>query len=365
MSGIGSRGYRVRDWIVDQIAQGRLRPGDRLPTERELAALLDISALTVHRALRYLAREGLVQRRRRRGTVLVQLPSELRSAANTPQMLLLTSKSMGDIEGDFYLGSLYQGIQQAQQENPLLLRWTAYETYHLQPESAGRDIQGVLAIAPPLHYLGLLKELQHRVPVVVLGADASAWGIPSVDSDNQQGMREMVHLLLKMGHRRFIGLFADQIALNTLDRQRTFLSTLVQHGIPESDIWLFLSQDTFHLEPAVQDALRTLLTLPTSKRPTAIVGGGFYLAMVALQIASETNLSVPQTLSITGFDDPPAAALTVPPLTTVRQPLKQMGALALTILADLVQGRSLAATCIKLPVELILRQTTAHCPIGG
>lgn len=359
MAGIGSRGYRVREWIVEQITQGRLQPGDRLPTERELATLLGISALTVHRALRYLAQEGLVQRRRRWGTILAQMPPELISPARPPQILLLTSKSMGDIEGDFYLGSLYQGIQQAQREHSLLLRWLTYETCHLQPETAAYDFQGVLAIAPPLPYLRLLKGLQRHLPVLVLGADASAWGIPSVDSDNQQGMRDAVRLLWELGHRRFVGLFADQNALNTLDRQRAFVGELTRHGIPDADIWLFLSQDTFHLDPSVSDALRVLLTLPAERRPTAIVGGGFYLAMAALQVASEMRLAVPGALSITGFDDPPSAALTVPPLTTLRQPLKQMGAAAFAILWDLIQGRPPSELCIKLPMELVQRQTTA------
>lgn len=359
MAGIGSRGYRVREWLAEQIAQGRLQPGDQLPTERELATQLGISALTVHRALRYLAEEGLVQRRRRRGTILVQLPTELRTPTRAPQILLLTSKAMGDIEGDFYLGSLYQGMQQVLQERALLLRWLTYETCHFQHESVASDIQGVLAIAPPLSSLGTLKGLQCHLPVLVLGADASAWEIPSVDSDNQQGVREVVRLLLELGHRRFIGLFADQNALNTLDRQRAFLCELERQGIPETDIWLFLSQDTFHLDPAVGDMLRALLGLPEGRRPTAIVGGGFYLAMAALQVVSEMRLPVPASLSVTGFDDPPSAALTVPPLTTLRQPLKQMGATAITLLWELMQGRAPSELCVKLPIELIVRQTTA------
>jgi DNA-binding LacI/PurR family transcriptional regulator len=356
MAGIGSRGYRVRDWIVKQVAQGHLRAGDRLPTEGELAALLQVSPITVRRALSHLASEGWLIRRRRAGTFLSQLPPELQQPERAA-IALLTSKLMGDQLGDFYLGSLYAGIQQGVQQTGGSIIWLDYEA--CQKRDLVNSSRGAIAVAPPLYLLPWLRELQRQMPIVVLGADTRPWGIACVDSDNRQAMRQAINHLIEQGHRRFIGVFADQYALNTQDRMRTFLMELARHNIPESAAFLLLSQDTFHLDPHVNDAVQGLLSLPKHERPTAVVGGGYYLAMAALQLANRMRLDVPRQLSIVGFDDPPSAALTVPPMTTLQQPLYQMGVEASELLQSLLDKRQGVACYRYLPMELIIRQTTA------
>lgn len=356
MSGIGSRGYRVRDWVVKQVAQGRLHVGDRLPTERELAAILGISPITVHRALSHLADEGWLIRRRRAGTILQQLPPELQQP-KLATIALLTSKLMGDKQGDFYLGSLYAGIQHAMPQTSANLVWYDYET--CQKRDLLQSSRGIIAMAPPVYLVPWLSELQRQMPVVVLGADTRPWGIPCVDSDNRHAMQQAVGHLVAQGHRRFIGVFADQYALNTQDRIRTFFMELARCNIPDSAVSFFLSQDTFHLDPQVNDAIQGLLRLPRHERPTAVVGGGYYLAMAALQLANSMRLEVPRQLSIVGFDNPPSAALTVPPMTTLQQPLYAMGAQACELLLSLLDGQHSTERYRYLPMELIIRQTTA------
>jgi LacI family transcriptional regulator len=82
------------------------------------------------------------------------------------------------------------------------------------------------------------------------------------------------------------------------------------------------------------------------------------MAIGIMRAAVQAGLTVGKDLSVTGFDDIPSAASVVPELTTVRQPLKRMGALALECFHQLFQGQPLATHQIRLPTELVVRQST-------
>ena len=90
---------------------------------------------------------------------------------------------------------------------------------------------------------------------------------------------------------------------------------------------------------------------------TAILAETDMLAFGAQRLASERGLSIPQDLSLVGFDDIPPAVRNVPPLTTVRQPLAEKGEVAYQLLQELLAGE--AARNVVLPVELIVRESTA------
>jgi DNA-binding LacI/PurR family transcriptional regulator len=112
-------------------------------------------------------------------------------------------------------------------------------------------------------------------------------------------------------------------------------------------------------EPARRAALDLLRR---AERPTAILAMSDVLAVGALQAADELGVSVPAELSLVGFDDNPAAALTTPPLTTVRQPHEEKGRLATERLLDEIQYRAERETTpsrVLLPTELVIRESTA------
>ncbi len=354
MRGYGSRAYRVREWVLEQVRLGRLRAGDRLPSPHALAQQLSVSPLTVQRALRQMAQEGLVTRRRRLGTFL-SLRATAHHASTFVRIALLLPKSMGDVHADFYLGGLYQGIQQVLTEYGASLGWYDYESLH---QAGLEGVVGALAIAPPISRLHELQQLNQRIPVVAVGAATALWGLDSVACDNETPMRESVQRLVQLGHRRLIGLFADMDALDTQERIRGFCQAASEAAL---EAWYLLcAHDTFELEPALQYQLLNLLRLPSNQRPTAVVAGGFYMAMGVLQAAHTLGLHVPNDLSVVGFDDPPAAALTAPPLSTYRQPLRAMGTYAAQRLLSVIHNpRPPEPFLLRLPTSYIERHTLA------
>jgi LacI family transcriptional regulator len=103
-------------------------------------------------------------------------------------------------------------------------------------------------------------------------------------------------------------------------------------------------------------AAAELLGLPDP--PTALIGFNDKMAVGALRAAREHGLRVPEDLSIAGFDDIELSQATCPPLTTVRQPLAEMGRMAVTLLARLLDRHRLEALHIELATELVPRGST-------
>jgi DNA-binding LacI/PurR family transcriptional regulator/DNA-binding transcriptional regulator YhcF (GntR family) len=357
------RYVQVKQWVERQIVCGRWRPGDVLPPERELAAQLQVSPLTVSRALQWLAREGVLIRKRRVGTVVVQeLPPHLLQSAVT--LLVLGTGVATRQSADFYFGVLHRRIHAELAAQSIRTLWLDYCFDVVERELRSAEIVGVLAIAPAAEHIPLLEWLYARgVPVVVVGASAEGWTLPYVDSDNYRAAHEGVRFLLEQGHRRFVGLFAALETFNSRDRWRGFRDALQQAGIPSEQIWTFITPYADEFDDAVRDGLSTLIRLPSG--PTAVFAGGYYLALAALQTAYGVGCAVPQRLSVLGFDDPPSAALTVPPLTTFRQPLDEMGARAVQKMLQLIRGQSPEPLQERLPLELVVRESVAPACSDG
>jgi LacI family transcriptional regulator len=111
------------------------------------------------------------------------------------------------------------------------------------------------------------------------------------------------------------------------------------------------------VETSAQEAALKLLSL--SDPPTAIFAANDEMAIGVLQAAQIMGLRVPEDLSVIGFDDAPRSANTNPPLTTVRQPLREMGAAAAQLLCNLARGETPLEPHPCFPTSLVVRSSTA------
>ena len=118
-------------------------------------------------------------------------------------------------------------------------------------------------------------------------------------------------------------------------------------------------ETTFDIEGGAKAAARLL---DAAEVPTAIFAFNDNTAIGALRVARERGIRVPDELSIVGFDDSELSAIVTPALTTVRQPLAEMGRMAVSLLVRILDGQRLEALHIELKTRLIVRNSTARVP---
>jgi LacI family transcriptional regulator len=184
--------------------------------------------------------------------------------------------------------------------------------------------------------------------------------LPSVGVSNWQGGLTAVQHLLELGHRRIAMLRGYECLVDDA-RYHGYAAALSGWGIDiDRDL---VARANFHFEPAVRAAAK-VLRLPDP--PTAVFAANDLEALGVIEAARQNGLSVPHDVSVVGFDDSLYASASSPGLTTLRQPLVQMGETAYRILSDLIQGRPMASARVELAATLVVRGSTAPvCRAGA
>lgn len=219
---------------------------------------------------------------------------------------------------------------------------------------SGTLIDGAILVTPTV------VEVHDGVPVVAIDPHAGPFGLPTVDSDNLAGAVAGTEHLLELGHRRIAFLGGRPDLESSRLREEGFRSAMARAGVPIDPALVRVGG--YRRESADRPA-HELLELPD--RPTAVFAANDLMAIATLEAAAELGVAVPDELSVVGFDDVPEAASTTPPLTTVAQPIQQMGSEALALLVELMAGRDVPVQHLRLPTRLVRRGTTAPPPVAG
>ncbi|MGY2066271.1 LacI family DNA-binding transcriptional regulator [Blastococcus sp. SYSU DS0619] len=218
--------------------------------------------------------------------------------------------------------------------------------------------QGALVVTSRLTTADQRRLGGSHLPVVVIDpVDMPGQDVPSVGATNWAGGLAATEHLIELGHRRIAVVGGPEAFLCSRARIDGYRAALERAGIgvdPE-----LVRHGNFHHEGGYDQA-RTLLELPD--RPTAIFAGSDEQAFGVLEAARQAGLSVPGDLSVVGFDDLPMARWSSPPLTTVRQPLADMGRMAGRMLHRLITGGQLDTQRMELATSLVPRASTAARP---
>lgn len=189
-------------------------------------------------------------------------------------------------------------------------------------------------------------------PVVAVDHNVRSSALPTVDSENFLGAVSAVEYLIGLGHRR-IGFVAGRADLESARlRDAAYRHALEQAGIAFDP--LLVREGGFQPETA-HEATDGLLAL--ERRPTAIFAANDVMALAVMSAASARGLAIPGDLSVIGFDNVPESALATPPLTTVEQPIRQMGVEAVRILHALLEDPTRPPERVVLPTRLIVRHS--------
>src|SRR5215831_8823556 len=220
---------------------------------------------------------------------------------------------------------------------------------------ASHDTDGVILVTSKLTDTQLHQLRSAGIPLVVIDpANTPPPEIPSVGATNWAGGLAATEHLLSLGHRRIGAITGPIDYLCSLARVDGYRSALERAGV-QFDPALVRYGD-FHHEGGFARAVE-LLELP--QPPTAIFAGSDQQAFGVYEAARQHGLRIPEDLSVVGFDELPVARWASPPLTTVRQPLAEMGSAAAQMLGELIEGTPLRSNRVELSTELIVRESTA------
>ncbi len=223
-----------------------------------------------------------------------------------------------------------------------------------------RHCDAILLLGDMRDKLQLLEDLHDtHVPVVALWHGSRAAGLPTVTVDNRAGVDAVLEHVRGLGHRR-IGFVGGRRLGDIREREEAFRTHAASHGLDVPDDLIVSVANEF---PGGAEALETLMARPHP--PTAIVAATDVLAVGVLRGAYDRGLVVPRDLTVTGFDDIPFASMSVPSLTTLRMPVREMVAQAMRVAIDEpAQGPSDGIPHSILPPELVVRGSSGPAPDG-
>jgi LacI family transcriptional regulator len=221
-----------------------------------------------------------------------------------------------------------------------------------------RDVRGAVLILPPESRADLEALAVRDYPLVVVDPrTAVPRGMVSVSAAHFSGARAVTRHLTSLGHRR-IGVITGPPYWQTRDdRIGGHLAALAEAGVlGDPDLMRYG-------EPAAPTGVRAGGELLDRRpRPTAIVCFNDKVAVGVLEAAAARGLRVPADLSVAGFDDIDVSRATTPQLTTVRQPLLEMGRTAVTMLMRQLDGHTHEALSMELETRLVIRESTGPLP---
>ena len=225
---------------------------------------------------------------------------------------------------------------------------------------------GILLLGDPHNDEQALAEVVAEArAVVAVARSAGELGVPAVRVDNAGAMESVMAFLTELGHRQiaFLGGGSD----DAVERHEGFLAACARRGIPVVPEYVYslrrhgpvsMKAGVYFARLAVRHALR----LPNP--PTAILATSDGLALGALSGVQSLGLAVPRDVSVVGFDGIPFARFVTPAMTTVEQPVRQMGEVATNLLIDIIEGhvQQRPGAVIRLPARLVRRDSCGVAP---
>ena len=332
------------------------------PVLATVAALAGVSAPTVSKVIN--GRDDVAEGTRARVQAALEKlgyesPVQRRARSSEPAMVdLVIDGTKGYYPMEVLTGILdYAGSEGVEivlgNVTPGKLHSANHEEWAQRMVESGR--KGLILVTSEVTAKQLESFSRRNIPVVVIDPlNPPNSGIVSVGATNWAGGKAATEHLVELGHRRIAFLGGPEAAECSVARQHGYLAALMGHGIPTRPEYMMAGSFGHDFGVA---GTRRLLALP--EPPTAIFAGSDSTALGVLEEARRQGLRVPEDLSLVGFDGTKLTEQTLPRLTSVAQPLKEMGRTALRSVLRLAKGELLDSRHVELSTELVVRDSTA------
>ena len=327
------------------------------PTIRDVAERAGVSIATVSRVLNDRADVSVETRERVREVARsVGYSADPAARALATQRTRLVGVVVGDNAGHRDLSLVFFGKVLA-----AISRRLAHAEYEALLQAIDGGVQHRFDAAILIGLDGddpLVAELSDRdIPLVGVDVRISGGRSAFVGSDHADGVRLALAHLYALGHRRIAHLAGAANTLAGGDRIAAFRRETDRLGLALSDE--YVREGDFSSASGYRETC-SVLALP--ERPTAIVAASDLMALAALQAIRDVGLEPATDVAIVGFDDLEAAALAHPPLTTIRQDRQELGTVAAERAIELIEDPEASPPATVLPVELVVRASSAPSP---
>jgi LacI family transcriptional regulator len=336
------------------------RNGESRVTIGQIASEAGVSITTVSKVLNHLP--GVAQETRDRVEKVIEYRQYVQSHA--ARLLRKSQSGLIDLaimrlEGGYDLG-IMRGVQDVlEATGHRLVIFATHEDETLERRWLRRVLEqatdGVLLLLP-YERSGLANVLiEHQIPFVAIG-DRNDLQVPfpSIGSTIWQGGYTATEYLIKLGHRR-IGIITLPLSLRTSRaRLAGYREAHEAAGIPVDPALIL--EGNYLLGDGYQ---QTCAMLDFADPPSAIFAGNDAQAAGVYRALYERDIKIPTMMSVIGFDDVMYSSQMSPPLTTIRQPLAEIGRMATNMLLRLIDGEALEATHVELSTSLVIRESCA------
>ncbi|HYK88043.1 MAG TPA: GntR family transcriptional regulator [Acidobacteriota bacterium] len=346
--------FQLQTWLIEQMEQGVFRPSDRIPTEEELVRITGLARATVRQAVQNLTNMGYLSRQRRRGTFVLNRMSD--SGRRTIVGILVPDIRSG------YAPELARGAEDeaARNRHSLILCSTddLFVKADLQSDRLIEEgVNGVIFVptaASDDKNLRIVEKFTRRnIPVVLADRTVPGVTVDFVTTDNFQGAYALTEYLVRRGHRRIV------IALSTLfsterERLEGYKKALTDMRLRSDPSLVFASSVPYH-EKRYMEYARDILGHIDSI--TAIFAGHDRIAYLFYAVAQDMGISIPRDVSLVGYDDLPFTHSHPASLTTVHQPIYEMGLESMKRIMCRIRGEGGGPHKVVLKSHLVERSS--------
>ena len=299
--------------------------------------------------------------------LVLQAISELGYRRNTAARALVTSRS-GTI-GVAMLGSALFGpastllsVETAARRAGYFVSMVSLRETDIESVSASFEhfmdqaVEGIIVIAPQINVLEAAQAVAVNVPLVVIASDLPkrlVVGLHRVSVDQYAGARIAVRHLAELGHRNIAHLAGPGDWFDARARVRGWRAELSKHQLPTTEVLRgdWSAESGYHIGHTLLD----------QHLPDAVFAANDQMALGLIRALTEAGVTVPQDLSVVGFDDVEGAAYFNPPLTTIRQDFETLGERCMDLLVRVLTAND-PPTPRPITPQLIIRRSTTERP---
>ena len=253
----------------------------------------------------------------------------------------------------FYTEVMHGVSTEVDRQGYFLVMCFAHEANYLDIYKQKR-VDGFVLLSPGSFHKNIINSLNaEKVPFISTAKISEDEPMAYVDVDNYYGATLAMEHLVALGHKR-IAYIGKPSLRSSQDRLRGYQAVIEKYGLPQHEDWMLIT-DTSSVQGGHD---YTLKLLQSQEVPTAIFLANDTMAIGALRAVKDAGLRIPEDIGVVGIDDMPFSATSDPPLTTIRQPIQRLGAVAAQTLIDMIDYPSATHHHIILPTELVIRASS-------